>query len=208
MKEKARGGSSGPPRPSREETWHEERGEVEVEGGVIRYRLLGDGERTLVLLHGGPGRGSLYLKPLERLAGPTAASSSTTSSAAATPTGPRIASLWRADRFVDELEALRAHLGLDEFDLYGHSWGGMLATDYALAHQEHLRSLVLASTIADAALLRREMARLLEAFPERSARRFAATKRPERPSRRSTRTRSWPSTGCTSAAATRGRPRS
>jgi proline iminopeptidase len=66
---------------------------------------------------------------------------------------------------VDELEALRVHLGLDEFDLYGHSWGGMLATDYALAHQKHLRSLVLASTIADAALLRREMARLLAAFP-------------------------------------------
>ena len=41
----------------------------------------------------------------------------------------------------------------------------MLATDYALAYQEHLRSLVLASTIADAALLQREMARLLEAFP-------------------------------------------
>jgi proline iminopeptidase len=41
----------------------------------------------------------------------------------------------------------------------------MLATDYALAHQEHLRSLVLASTIAEAALLRREMARLLEDFP-------------------------------------------
>ena len=66
---------------------------------------------------------------------------------------------------MNELEALRDHLGLDEFDLYGHSWGGMLATDYALAHQERLRTLVLASTIADAALLRREMARLLEAFP-------------------------------------------
>jgi proline-specific peptidase len=41
----------------------------------------------------------------------------------------------------------------------------MLATDYALAHQRHLRSLVLASTIADAALLKREMERLLEGFP-------------------------------------------
>jgi proline-specific peptidase len=41
----------------------------------------------------------------------------------------------------------------------------MLATDYALAHQQHLRSLVLASTIADAALLKREMERLLQGFP-------------------------------------------
>ena len=144
---------------------HEERGEVEVEGGVIRFRLLGEGERTLVLLHGGPGAGSLYLKPLERLAGPDRRVVVYDQLGCGDSDRPEDASLWRSDRFVDELEALRDHLGLDEFDLYGHSWGGMLATDYALAHQEHLRSLLLASTIADAALLRREMARLLEAFP-------------------------------------------
>jgi proline-specific peptidase len=143
----------------------EERGEVEVEGGVICFRLLGEGERTLVLLHGGPGAGSLYLKPLERLAGPDRRVVVYDQLGCGDSDRPEDASLWRADRFVDELEALRAHLGLDEFDLYGHSWGGMLATDYALAHQEHLRSLVLASTIADGALLQREMARLLEAFP-------------------------------------------
>ena len=143
----------------------EERGEVEVEGGVIRFRLLGEGERTLVLLHGGPGAGSLYLKPLERLAGPDRCVVVYDQLGCGDSDRPEDESLWRSDRFVDELEALRVHLGLDEFDLYGHSWGGMLATDYALAHQEHVRSLVLASTIADAALLRREMARLLEAFP-------------------------------------------
>ena len=143
----------------------EERGEVEVEGGVIRFRLLGEGERTLVLLHGGPGAGSLYLKPLERLAGADRRVVVYDQLGCGDSDQSEDASLWRADRFVDELEALRAHLGLDEFDLYGHSWGGMLATDYALAHQEHLRSLVLASTIADAGLLQREMARLLEAFP-------------------------------------------
>jgi proline iminopeptidase len=143
----------------------EERGVVEVEGGVIRYRLLGEGERTLVLLHGGPGAGSLYLKPLERLAGPDRRVVVYDQLGCGGSDRPDDSSLWRADRFVEELEALRAHLGLDRFDLYGHSWGGMLATDYALAHQERLRSLVLASTIADAALLQREMKRLLESFP-------------------------------------------
>ena len=143
----------------------EERGEVEVEGGVIRFRLLGEGERTLVLLHGGPGAGSLYLKPLERLAGADRRVVVYDQLGCGESDRPDDPSLWRADRFVDELEALRVHLGLDELDLYGHSWGGMLATDYALGHQEHLRSLVLASTIADAGLLQREMARLLEAFP-------------------------------------------
>jgi proline-specific peptidase len=144
----------------------EERGEVEVEGGTVRYRVLGEGERTLVLLHGGPGAGSLYLKPLERLAGHDRRVVTYDQLGCGESDRPADPSLWRADRFVGELEALRARLGLENFDLYGHSWGGMLATDYALAHQAHLRSLVLASTIADAELLKREMARLLQAFPE------------------------------------------
>jgi proline-specific peptidase len=148
------------------EQMNEERGEVEVEGGTVRYRVLGEGDRTLVLLHGGPGGGSLYLKPLERLAGEDRRIVTYDQLGCGESDRPADASLWRADRFVDELEALRAHLDLENFDLYGHSWGGMLATDYALAHQPHLRSLVLASTIADAQLLKREMTRLLEAFPE------------------------------------------
>jgi proline-specific peptidase len=145
---------------------NEERGEVEVEGGTVRYRVLGEGERTLVLLHGGPGGGSLYLKPLETLAAADRRVVVYDQLGCGESDRPQDPSLWRADRFVDELEAVRARLGLEDFDLYGHSWGGMLATDYALAYQQHLRSLVLASTIADAALLRREMARLLEDFPE------------------------------------------
>jgi len=144
----------------------EERGEVEVEGGTVRYRILGEGGRTLVTLHGGPGAGSRYLLPLERLAGPDRRVVFYDQLGCGESDRPSDPSLWRADRFVDELEALRAHLGLTGFDLWGHSWGGMLATDYALAYQEHVRSLVLASTIADAGLLKREMARLLEAFPQ------------------------------------------
>ena len=144
---------------------NEEHGEVQVEGGTVRYRILGDGDRTLVLLHGGPGGGSLYLKPLERLAGRGRRVILYDQLGCGESDRPHDSSLWRADRFVDELERLRRHLELDVFDLYGHSWGGMLATDYVLAHQQHLRSLVLASTIADAALLRREMERLLQGFP-------------------------------------------
>ncbi len=56
--------------------------------------------------------------------------------------------LWDLGRFVDEVEQVRAALGLEDFILLGHSWGGLLAIEYALAHQEHLRGLVIANMMA------------------------------------------------------------
>src|SRR5207249_8033374 len=109
-------------RPEPGPTVNEERGEVEVEGGRVRYRILGEGERTLVLLHGGPGGGSLYLRPLARLAGPDRRVVLYDQLGCGESDRPDDPSLWRADRFVGELETLRAHLGLEAFDLYGHSW--------------------------------------------------------------------------------------
>jgi len=58
--------------------------------------------------------------------------------------------LWEIDRFVDEVEQVRQALGLDRdnFVLMGNSWGGLLAIEYALAHQEHLKGLVIANMMA------------------------------------------------------------
>ena len=56
-------------------------------------------------------------------------------------------SLWTIPRFVDEVEQVRRALGLDRsnFCLLGHSWGGMLAMEYALAHQENLKCLIISN---------------------------------------------------------------
>jgi proline iminopeptidase len=56
--------------------------------------------------------------------------------------------LWDLERFVDEVEQVRVALGLEDFYLLGHSWGGILAIEYALAHQEHLKGLVIANMMA------------------------------------------------------------
>ena len=50
------------------------------------------------------------------------------------------------------MEQVRQALGLDRdnFVLYGHSWGGLLAIEYALAHQQHLRGLVISNMMASA----------------------------------------------------------
>jgi proline iminopeptidase len=60
------------------------------------------------------------------------------------PTDP---SLWEIPRFVEEVEQVRRALGLtkDNFYLLGHSWGGILAMEYALAHQDELKGLVISN---------------------------------------------------------------
>jgi len=60
---------------------------------------------------------------------------------------PKDSSLWELDRFVDEVEQVRKALNLDKnnFYLYGQSWGGLLATEYALKYQENLKGLIISN---------------------------------------------------------------
>ena len=64
---------------------------------------------------------------------------------------PAIETLWTTERFVDEVEQVRGALGLEQFYLLGHSWGGILALEYALAHQQHLKGLIISNMMASAA---------------------------------------------------------
>ena len=65
---------------------------------------------------------------------------------------PEEASLWTVERFVDEVEQVRRALGLSKsnFYLYGHSWGGILAIEYALQYQQHLKGLIISNMMASA----------------------------------------------------------
>jgi proline iminopeptidase len=62
---------------------------------------------------------------------------------------PDIPELWETARFVDEVEQVRQALGLDadSFFLLGHSWGGILAIEYALKYQQHLKGLVISNMV-------------------------------------------------------------
>ncbi|WP_317619044.1 proline iminopeptidase-family hydrolase [Bombilactobacillus folatiphilus] len=51
------------------------------------------------------------------------------------------------DYYLSELEEVRQQLGLDHFYLLGHSWGGVLAQEYALKYSKYLKGLVLMSMI-------------------------------------------------------------
>jgi proline iminopeptidase len=58
--------------------------------------------------------------------------------------------LWELPRFVEEVEQVRQALGLgrENFYLLGHSWGGILAMEYALEYQQHLKGLVISNMMA------------------------------------------------------------
>lgn len=58
--------------------------------------------------------------------------------------------LWEIPRFVEEVEQVRQALGLDRdnFYLLGHSWGGILAIEYALKYQQNLKGLVISNMMA------------------------------------------------------------
>ncbi len=63
---------------------------------------------------------------------------------------PTDTSLWELPRFVEEVEQVRIALGLnkDNFYLLGHSWGGILAMQYALKYQEQLKGLIISNMMA------------------------------------------------------------
>jgi proline iminopeptidase len=63
---------------------------------------------------------------------------------------PKDSSLWNIDRFVEEVEQVRQALGLgkDNFFLLGHSWGGILAMEYALKYQQHIKGLIVSNMMA------------------------------------------------------------
>ena len=65
---------------------------------------------------------------------------------------PKDPDLWTVERFVEEVEQVRSALGLarDNFYLLGHSWGGILAIEYALKYQDRLKGLIISNMMASA----------------------------------------------------------
>ena len=127
---------------------------VETPAGTFRVytRRVGDNPRVrLLLLHGGPGATHECFEACDAWL-PAAGVEyvyydQIGSWHSDQPDDP---SLWEIPRFVDEVEQVRKALGLDRdsFFLLGQSWGGILAIEYALAHQERLKGLVVSNMMA------------------------------------------------------------
>ncbi|MET8979671.1 alpha/beta hydrolase [Streptomyces sp. NPDC004539] len=111
------------------------------DGTELAYHARGEGE-PLIALPGGPMTSSAYLGDLGGLTAHRTLIllDPRGTGASATPADP---ATYRCDRQVDDVEALRGHLGLDRTDLLAHSAAGSLALLYAARHPERVRRLAL-----------------------------------------------------------------
>jgi len=141
-------------------------GFINVDGGKVWYRVVGNGNKTpIVVLHGGPGAPSYYLKPLSSLGadrkvifydqlgcGKSDHSTDTT--------------IMTVDHFVEELKTVVQHFGLKEFYLYGQSWGTMLGTDFYLKYPQGITALILSSPCISTPMWVKDGQSLLSTLPD------------------------------------------
>ena len=147
----------------------EEEGHIDVPGGQVWYKVVGSGESVpLLTLDGGLGGGHDYLEPLNALASERPVVFFDQLGCGKSDT-PDDVSLWRIDRFVDEVTAVRDALGLDRIHLLGHSWGGWLAIEYMLGAPSGVVSLTLASTSASIPQFVYEAGTLISELPREMA---------------------------------------
>jgi len=144
-------------------------GRIPYAGGETWYRVVGGAEEPdklpLVCLHGGPGAPHDYLEPLEELASTGRRTVFYDQIGCGHSWVEKPTDFWTVELFVREVDAVRDALGLDRVHLFGSSWGGMLAMEYALTEPAGLASLVLSSSPASIPLWEAETGRLRRELP-------------------------------------------
>lgn len=121
-------------------------GAAQGPNGGVYYRLYGQAGKTpVIVLHGGPAAGELYMRPYVGLAWDRQVVLYDQSGCGKSAR-PDDMSRYTLDRYVEELEALRRHLAFEKIVLAGHSWGGILAPAYAARYPQQVAGLVLAGT--------------------------------------------------------------
>ncbi|NLJ93993.1 MAG: proline iminopeptidase-family hydrolase [Clostridiaceae bacterium] len=150
-------------------------GLISVKGGSVYYRFYG-AEQTntpLIFIHGGPGhsmatffrttnlgknRPVVYYNQL---------GSNGSDIGEEYRTKDKATELFTIERYVDELEQVIAHFGFKEYVLVGHSWGSMLAVEYAAAKQDpRLKGLVLVGPFLNVDLWLLDAKRLIHSLPD------------------------------------------
>jgi proline iminopeptidase len=129
---------------------------VKINGAKLFVKTMGSGE-PIVMVHDGPGFNYLYFLPQfkelakhymlifydQRASGKSSADVDSNSIT--------------MDNFVKDLEGIRKLFGLKKMNLFGHSWGGLIAMNYAIKYPQNLRALILSNTTPAKASLRNKI---------------------------------------------------
>jgi proline iminopeptidase len=144
----------------------EREGYVDVEGGKIWYKIIGEGNGVpLLILHGGPGSRSCAMIPGFSLLGAERPIIFYDQLGSGNSERPTDTSLWNIERFVDEIDYLRKNLHLKALHILGHSCGSTFLIEYMVTKKpEGVKSVIFSSPmistsdwIADAKLLLSQM---------------------------------------------------
>ena len=120
---------------------------VQLDNGYrVWTKRVGNGPIKILTLHGGPGCTHEYFECFENFFPKEQYQiifyDQLGSYHSDQPDDP---SLWTVERFCEEVEQVRQALGLENFYLYGQSWGGLLAIEYSLKYQHHLKGVILSN---------------------------------------------------------------
>ena len=139
------------------------------------YRLIGDldsGKRPLIALHGGPGCTSDYLfvyANITAVYGIPVILYDQIGNGRSTHLPEKMGdgSFWTVQLFLDELDNLLTHFKIqDDYDLLGHSWGGMLAASHAVRNPSGLKRLAIMSSPPSMPLWVAEQNKLRSGLPK------------------------------------------
>ena len=124
---------------------------IDIPGGKLYYHVVGSGSGTpLIVLNGGPGFDHTYLHvstAWDALArNRRIIFYDQRGNGRSSPLKPG-QSCTLADQIAD-LEALRTHLGIEKWDVLGHSWGGYLSMAYSARHPERIAHLIIVDSAA------------------------------------------------------------
>jgi proline iminopeptidase len=112
-------------------------------------KRIGDGDIKVLLLHGGPAATHDYFECFEDFLPQAGIEFYYYDQLGCGNSDiPSDTSLWNLPRFVEEVEQVRQGLGLNNFYLYGQSWGSLLAMEYLQKYQSHVKAAILSNMTA------------------------------------------------------------
>lgn len=109
-----------------------------------------DADNVIIMAHGGPGLSHRYMLGLEQLAGPQLTVVNYDQRGTGRSVSPQKLDVDKLtpESYAQDLEAVRQAVASEKkVHILGHSWGGMVAMQYALQYPEHVRSLLLIDSV-------------------------------------------------------------